>query len=155
MRNLKLSLAGVLVASLFLTGCGGGVEVGIVVTPPPPDAAFDVGARLNGHRLQGVDVFPDDHQVLQVQAGDVLELDSSGPVSWETVAGSAAGIPTQTGGTLIYQGVAFSEAVSTSSQLILSISASQPLVAPVSITVYATSLVDAYQTARFDIVVTD
>jgi hypothetical protein len=155
MRNLNISLACVLVASLFVTGCGGGVEVGVVVSPPPPSAAFDVGARLNGHRLQGVDVFPDDQQTIQVQTGDVLELDSSGPVSWETVAGSAAGIPTQTGGTLLYQGVAFSEAVSTPGQLILSISANQPLVAPVSITVYATSLEDAYQTARFDIVVTD
>lgn len=153
MRKLSLSLAGVLLTGVLLTACGGG-SVDVVITPPPPSAAFDVGARLNGQRLHGVDVFPDDEQTIQVQTGDVLELDASGPVTWETQAGTAAGIPTQTGGTFLYQGVAFGEAVSTPGQLILSISASQQVLAPVTMTVYATSLDDAYQTARIDIVVT-
>jgi len=153
MRQLNFSLACVLVASLFVAGCGGGVDVAVEI-PPPPSAAFDIGATLNGQRLAGVDVFPDDDQTIQVQTGDVLELDSSGPVSWETVAGTAAGIPTQSGATLLFEGVAFTETVSTPGQLTLAISASQPLVAPVPITIYATSLDDAYQTARIDIVVT-
>jgi len=152
MRNFLLPLASVLTAGLFLTGCGGGVEVGIDVSPPP-SAAFDLGAKLDGQPLAGIDVFPGDEQTIQVQTGDVLELDTSGPVSWETVAGSTAGIPTQTGATVIYQGVAFTETVSTPGQLVLAISASQPLVAPVQMTVYATSLDDAFQTARVDIVV--
>ncbi len=154
MRYLGTSLTCVLIASLFVTGCGGGVDVGVVVSPPPT-AAFDVGAQLNGHPLAGVDVFPDEQQTIQVVVGDTLELDSSGPVSWETVAGTAAGIPTQTGGTLLFEGVAFTEVVSTPGQLTLAISANQPLAAPVSMTVYATSLDDASQTATFDIVVTN
>jgi len=153
MRYFIVPLASVLTAGLFLTGCGGGVEVGIDV-PVTPNAAFDVGAKLNGIPLTSIDVFPDEEQTIQVQTGDVLELDSSGPVSWEMVAGSSAGIPTQTGSSVLFDGVAFTETVSTAGQLVLAVSASQPLTAPVPVTVYATSRDDAWQTARIDIVVT-
>ena len=152
MRSLTLPLACVLTAGFLLTGCGGGVDVGIDVSPP--SAAFDLGAKLNGYPLTNVDVFPDQDQTIQVQTGDVLEIDASGPVSWETVAGSTAGIPTQSGSTVIFDGVAFTETVSTPGQLTLAVSASQPLTAPVPLTIYATSLDDASQTARIDIVVT-
>lgn len=156
MRRLPLTLAGVLLSTLLVAGCGGGAEVGVVVTaPPPPTAAFDVGARVNGERLFGVDVFPDDQQTIQLRVGDTLELDSSGPVSWETVAGPTAGVPTQTGTALLYGGATFTEAVSTPGQLVFDVSAPEPLLDPVSITVYATSLDDALQTARIDIVVTN
>ena len=154
MKRLNLSLTGLLIASFFVSGCGGGVDVAVVV-PPPPTAAFDLGAKLNGRPLINVDVFPDEEQTLQVRVGDTLELDSSGPVSWETAAGSSAGIPTQSGGTLLFEGVAFTETLSTSGQLVLAISAGQALVAPVPMTVYATSLDDYTQTARVDIVVTN
>jgi len=153
MRKLTLSLVAVAAAGLLLTACGGGVEVGVEI--PPPQADFDVGAKLNGQWLGDVDVFPDDEQTIQVQVGDVLELDSSGPVAWETVAGNSAGIPTQAGTTVLYGGAAFTETVSTSGQLVFAISSAQPLVAPVQMTVYATSLHDAYQTARIDLVVTN
>ena len=153
MRRLTLPLACVLTAGLLLTGCGGGVEVGIDVSPPP-SAAFDVVAKLNGYPLTNVDVFPDQDQTIQVQTGDVLELDASGPVSWETVAGTTAGIPTQSGATVVYGGVDFTETISTPGQLTLAISAPQPLAAPVPLTFYATSQYDANQTARIDIVVT-
>lgn len=154
MRKLSLSLLAVVASGFLLTACGGGVDVGIEI-PPPPSADFDVGAKLNGQWLHGVDVFPDDEQTIQVQVGDVLELDSSGPVSWETVAGNSAGIPTQAGTTVLYGGAAFTETVSTSGQLVFAISSAQPLVAPVQMTIYATSLHDAYQTARIDLVVTN
>ena len=154
MTRLNLSLASLLTGTLFIAGCGGGVDVAVEIPPPPPNYAFDLGAKLNGLPLAGVDVFPDDQQTIQVQVGDTLELDSSGRVSWETVAGSSAGIPTQAGGTLLFEGVAFSEIISTSGQLVLAISASQPLAVPVPVTVYATSLDDFTQTARIDILVT-
>lgn len=154
MRKLSLTLVAVVTSGLLMTACGGGVEVGVEI-PPPPNADFDIGAKLNGQRLHGVDVFPDDEQTIQVQVGDVLELDSSGPVYWETVAGNSAGIPTQAGTTVLYGGAAFTEAVSTRDQLVFTISSAQPLVAPVQMTIYATSLHDAYQTARIDLVVTN
>lgn len=154
MRQLKLSLIAVLAASVVLTACGGGVDVGVVVTPPP-QANFDIGAKLNGHRIHRIDVYPDDEQTIQLQVGDILELDSSGPVAWETVAGNTAGVPTQVGTTVLYGGAAFTETVSTPGQLVFSISSTQPLVAPVPLTIYATSLDDAYQTARIDLVVTN
>jgi len=153
MRKLSLSLVAMAASGLLLTACGGGVDVGVEI--PPPQADFDVGAKLNGQWLGDVDVFPDDEQTIQVQVGDVLELDSSGPVAWETVAGNSAGIPTQAGTTVLYGGAAFTETVSTSGQLVFAISSAQPLVAPVQMTVYATSLHDAYQTARIDLVVTN
>jgi hypothetical protein len=153
MRKLSLSLVAVAASALLLTACGGGVEVGVEI--PPPQADFDVGAKLNGQWLGDVDVFPDDEQTIQVQVGDVLELDSSGPVAWETVAGNSAGIPTQAGTSVLYGGAAFTETVSTTGQLVFAISSAQPLVAPVQMTIYATSLHDAYQTARIDLVVTN
>jgi len=155
MRKLNLSLIAVLAAGAVLTACGGGVDVGIEIPPPPPQANFDIGAKLNGQWLHGIDVYPDDEQTIQVQVGDVLELDSSGPVAWETVAGNSAGIPTQAGATVLYGGAAFTETVSSPGQLVLAISSAQPLVAPVPLTIYATSLDDAYQTARIDLVVTN
>lgn len=154
MRKSTLCLLAVLTAGVLLSACGGGVEVGVEI-PPPPSADFDLGAKLNGQWLNNVDVFPDEEQTIQVQVGDVLELDSSGPVAWETVAGTTAGIPTQAGTTVLYGGAAFTETVSTHDQLVFAISSAQPLVAPVQMTVYATSLYDAYQTARIDIVVTN
>lgn len=155
MRQLHLCLTAVLAAGAMLTACGGGVDVGIEVTPPPPQADFDIGAKLNGQWLHGIDVYPDDEQTIQVQVGDILELDSSGPVAWETVAGNTAGIPTQVGTIVLYGGAAFTETVSSSGQLVFAISSAQPLVAPVPLTIYATSLDDAYQTARIDLVVTN
>jgi hypothetical protein len=154
MRKLNLSLIAVLAAGFVLTACGGGVEVGVEI-PPQQQADFDLGAKLNGQWLTNVDVFPDEQQTIQVQVGDVLELDSSGPVAWETVAGNSAGIPTQAGTTVLYGGAAFTETVSTPGQLVFAISSAQPLVAPVPLTIYATSLDDAYQTARIDLVVTN
>ena len=155
MKRLNLSLTCLLITSLFLSGCGGGVDVAVEIPPPPPTAAFDLGAKLNGHPLANVDVFPDEEQTIQLQVFDTLEVDSSGPVSWEIVAGSSAGIPTQSGGTLLFEGVAFTETLSTSGQLVLAISAAQPLAGPVPVTLYATSLDDYTQTARIDIVVTN
>ena len=155
MKRLNVSLIGLLIASILVSGCGGGVDVAVVVPPPPSTAAFDLGAKLNGRPLVNVDVFPDDEQTIQVRAGDTLEIDSSGSVSWETVAGSSAGIPTQSGGTLLFEGVAFTETLSTSDQLVLAISAGQTLFTPVQVTLYATSLDDYTQTARIDIVVTN
>jgi len=153
MRKLSLSLVAMAASGLLLTACGGGVDVGVEI--PPPQADFDVGAKLNGQWLGDVDVFPDDEQTIQVQVGDVLELDSSGPVEWETVAGNSAGIPTQAGTSVLYGGAAFTETVSTTGQLVFAISSAQPLAAPVQMTIYATSLHDAYQTARIDLVVTN
>jgi hypothetical protein len=155
MRSLTFPLTCVLTvtAGLLLTGCGGGIDVGVDVSPPP-SAAFDIGAKLNGYPLASVDVFPNEDQTIQVQTGDVLELDSSGPVSWETVAGSTAGIPTQGGATVVYGGVNFTETISMPGQLTLAVSSPQPLAAPVPLTIYATSLDDASQTARIDLVVT-
>ena len=152
-KRLLLPLA-VLACGLLLTACGGGVDVGVEI-PPPPHAAFDVGAKLNGQWLGDVDVFPDDEQTIQVRVGDVLELDASGAVDWETVAGNTAGIPTQAGTTILYGGAAFTESVSTPYQLVFAVSSAQPLPAPVQLTVYATSRDDAYQTARINVVVTN
>jgi len=154
MPKFKLSLFAAISTAFMLTACGGGVEVGIEI-PPPPQADFDVGATLNGRWLSYVDVFPDEEQTIQVRVGDVLELDASGPVAWETVAGTSAGIPTESGATVLYGGAAFTETVSTPRELVVAISAAYPLAGPVPLTIYATSLHDAYQTARIDLVVTN
>ena len=142
----------VLSASLLVSGCGGGAEVDVTIPPP---AAFDLGVKVNGQPLAGVDVFPDDEQTVQVHVGDTVEIDSSGGVGWETAAGASAGVPTETGGTYLYGGAALTETVSTPGELVLAVSAQQPLNVPAAIAIYATSLDDSTQTARVDLVVTN
>lgn len=148
MRSVAVCAGALLVsATLLLSGCGGGGSD----NPPPPN--FDIGVLLNGHPVTGVDVFPGDEQTLYVTAGQTFELDSSGPVSWTlVVAGSTiAGA----GNTISYGGATLQEILTTASQFAAITSEDAPLPAPVPITLYATSLDDSSQVARFNIVITN
>lgn len=153
MFKLNFSLACALVAGLLATGCGGGVEVGVVVPPPDNGPDFDIVAMIDGQRLSGVDVFPGEAQTISVVAGDSFELDSSGPVFWDLSAGNSSDVPASAGSTFIYQGAALNETSVGDSHLVLAVSSSAAAGSSVPITVTVTSKFDQSQFATITLLV--
>jgi hypothetical protein len=153
--TLKLGLPSVLLASLFIAGCGGGVEVGVVVPPPdnPPD--FDVIALIDGQRVSGVDVFPGESQTISVVAGDSFELDSSGPVFWDVSAGGSTAVAALAGSTFVYQGAALNETSVGDSHLVIGTSSSAAPGSSIPIDITVTSKNDSSQVATITLLVTD
>ncbi len=155
MRNFNISLACVLTASLFVAGCGGGVDVGVVVPPGDNGPDFDVVAMIDGQRLSGVDVFPGEAQTISVVAGDSFELDSSGPVFWDLSAGNSSEVPASAGSTFIYQGAAVNETSVGDSHLVLAVSSSAAAGSSIPITVTVTSQNDPSQFATINLLVSN
>jgi hypothetical protein len=155
MPKLNTSLACVLIASLLVTGCGGGVEVGIVVPPPDNGPDFDVVAMIDGQRLSGVDVFPGEAQTISVVAGDSFELDSSGPVFWDLSAGNSSDVAASAGSTFIFQGAALNETSVGDSHLVLAVSSSAAAGSSIPITVTVTSKFDPSQFATINLLVSN
>jgi len=154
MRHLKIALASVLTASLFLAGCGGGAEVDVVVTPDRnPD--FDLIALIDGHRLAGVDVFPGEEQTISVVAGDAFELDSSGSVFWDLSAGGSAAVEASAGSTFIYQGATLHETSVGDGHLVLAVDSSAPAGSAIPITITVTSQFDSGQVATVNLLVSN
>ena len=153
MRTLsRLSSAGVLAAGILLAGCGGGVEVGVVV-PPDRGPDFDLIALIDGQRLSGVDVFPGETQTVSVVDGDAFELDSSGPVYWDLTAGGSAEVPAAAGSTFVYLGAALNQSSVGNFHLVLAVHSSAPPGSTVPITIYATSQDDPDQYATIQLLV--
>jgi hypothetical protein len=154
MRSLKIALVGVLASSLFLAGCGGGVEVDVTV-PPPDLPAFDLIALIDGHRLSGVDVFPGEEQTISVVAGDAFELDSSGPVYWDLSAGGSAAVEASAGSTFIYQGASLNETAVGDGHLVLAVDSSAPAGSAIPVTITVTSQDDPGQVATVNLLVSN
>ncbi len=155
MRNLNISLACVLLASLFVAGCGGGVDVGVVVPPADNGPDFDVVAMIDGQRLSGVDVFPGEAQTISVVAGDSFELDSSGPVFWDLSAANSSEVAASPGSTFIYQGAALTETSVGDSHLVLAVSSSAAAGSSIPISVTVTSTNDPSQFATINLLVSN
>jgi hypothetical protein len=153
MLKLNSSLACALVASLLVSACGGGVEVGVVVPPLNHGPDFDVIAWIDGQRLSGVDVFPGEVQTISVVAGDSFELDASGPVYWDLSAGNSADVPASAGSTFLYRGAALTETSVGATHLVLAVSSSAAAGSTVPITVTVTSQFDPNQFATIDLLV--
>ena len=154
MRHLKIALVSVLTASLFLTGCGGGAEVDVVV-PPDRGPDFDLIALIDGHRLAGVDVFPGEEQTISVVAGDAFELDSSGSVFWDLSAGGSAAVQASAGSTFIYRGASLNETSVGDAHLVLAVDSSAPAGSTIPITVTVTSQFDPGQVATINLLVSN
>jgi len=154
MRNLKLPLLSVLLASALLAGCGGGVDVA-VVAPPDNGPDFDVIAMIDGHRLSGVDVFPGDTEAISVVPGDAFELDSSGPVWWDLSAGGSALVEAHAGNTFVYQGASLAETAVGDSHLVMAVDSSAAPGSSIPITVTVTSKFDSSQVATIHVLVSN
>jgi hypothetical protein len=155
MRRLHFSLISVLLASLFVTGCGGGVDVGVDISPAdnPPD--FDVIAMINGQKIAGVDVFPGESQTISVVAGDAFELDTSGPVFWDLSAGQSAGVAAAAGSTFLYEGAALDETAVGNDHLVMAVSSSAAAGSSIPVTVTVTSQADPSQVATITLLVSN
>jgi len=140
--------AGALLVSvaLILSGCGGGGESGFV--PPPP--AFDIGVRVSGQPLVGVTVLPGDTVTVSFAVGQSFELQSTGPVVWSVLVGGVS-VP-ESGATITYGGATIQEVLTTSTQFAAHTGAFAPLIAPVQLTVHATSLIDGNQVATVNLI---
>ncbi len=155
MRPLNISLACMLAASVFVAGCGGGVEVGFVIPPPDRGPDFDLVAMIDGQRLSGVDVFPGEAQTISVLDGDAFELDSSGAVFWDLSAGNSADVPASAGSTFIYQGAALNETSVGATHLVLAVSSSAAPGSSIPITITVTSKFDPNQFATINLLVSN
>lgn len=155
MLHLKVAIPSAVLAGLILSGCGGGVDVGVVVPPPANVPDFDVIALINGQRVSGVDVFPGESQTISVVAGDSFELDSSGPVYWDVSAGNSAPVAAQAGSTFIYGGAALSETAVGDSHLVLGTSSTAAPGSSIPIDITVTSQNDSSQVSRITLLVTD
>ena len=154
MKSITAVFSSLLVsATLLLSACGGGgsLEVSGSSSPPPP--AFDIIAVVNGSVVPGPSVLPGEARTLVVRVGSTFLFDSSGDVVYRLVVG---GRPIVGSGNLIYYGnVAIQERPSTTRQYAASTSPTAPLLGPVPITLYATSVYDGNQVSRIDIEITN
>ena len=138
---------------IMLSGCGGGVEVGVTVPVTPAGPDFDIGALINGEPISHLDVLPGDTETISVVAGDAFELDSSGPVYWDFSAGGSADIPAATGGAILFEGATLHETVVNASQLVLSVTSDAPPGSSVPVTIYVTSQIDSSQFATINLLI--
>ena len=150
MRSIRVYAGALLVsAAVALSGCGGGGGGDYV--PPPP--AFDIGVLVAGQPLAGVGVLPGYQQTIYLAVGQTFELDSTGPVAWTVVIGGAS-VP-ESGATIDYGGATIQEVLTTTTHFAANTWAFAPLVAPVQVTLYATSLLDASQVATINFILTN
>ena len=147
MKSIRVYITALLVsATVALSGCGGGGEGDYV--PPPP--AFNIGVLVGGQPLAGVGILPGVEQTIYLPVGQTFELDSTGPVAWAVVIG---GVPVPASGATVFNGGAtIQEVLTTSTHFAAHTYAAQPLVAPVRVTLYATSLLDANQVATINFI---
>ena len=137
------SLCVLVMASLVLAGCGGGDYY-----PPPP--AFEIGALVDGHPVAGLDVLPGTTQELHIPAGASFDLHSSGPVNWTIIV--AGRVIPGIGNTISFGGATIQEVLRTDFKFGADTFPPAPLLAPVRITIVATSLVDANQFGTVEVI---
>lgn len=155
MPRFKLALPLIMLASLLLVGCGGGVDVGVVAPAPDNGPDFDVIALIDGQRVSGVDVFPGEAQTISVVAGDSFELDASGPVFWDVSAGGSAAVEASAGSTFIYQGATLAETSVGDSHLVLGTSSTAAPGSSIPINITVTSKGDSSQVSTITLLVTN
>ena len=141
------ALVAALIAALTLSACGGGGDGG-------GTAAFDIGVVVAGQPVSGLQFAPSPTaQSLGVHVGQSLELDASEPVAWTLNVGGTA--VTGSGTTVFFGGASITQTAVSNSSIIIDTGASSPLVAPVQITLVATSTIDAALVATIDILITN
>jgi hypothetical protein len=145
-------------ATLGLAGCGGGGEV--VIDAPPvvvavpvvvPAAAFDIIMFVNGQKIPGVALKPDQEQDVDVPVGNNFELATSGPVAWTVVVGGVI-VQAPTGSIINYGGAEVLPSLITNARYAANTRQVGPMANPVVVSLIATSLTDPRQEAQLNVV---
>jgi len=139
---LTISLA----AMLSVTACGGG---GSASGPP-----FDLSVVIAGQVVGGMVIGPGSPQNLYISAGQSLELDASEPVVWSLEVGGV--VVQNNSATVHYAGASITETALSPSRIALDTSADfPPLLAPIPITLTATSTIDLAQVATVNVLISN
>lgn len=135
------TLLAVCTCALLLSACGGGGTESV---------SLGVNAIVAGQPL-GTAFVPGVVGTIDLTAGQSIELDASEPVDWAFAVG---GSPLFGNGTTVYyNGLAITETAVSPSRVVLETAVTGPYVSPVTITMTATSTIDAAQVATVDLVV--
>lgn len=141
-RRVSLALAAIAMAA-GLAGCGGGGDSG-------PAAAFDISAIVGGQPY-GQPLVPGAPANLAMHAGQSIELDASEPVQWVFTIGNS---PVFTSGTTaVIGGISITETALTPSRAAIDTAVVAPAITPVTITLTATSTIDAAQVAVVNLLI--
>lgn len=137
-----LSFTVVAVALGALAGCGGG--------DGGPAAAFDISAIVGGQPY-GQPFYPGAPANLEMHAGQSIELDASEPVDWVFTIGNS---PVFTNGTTVtVGGISITDTALTPSRVAIDTGVVAPVITPVTITLTATSTIDAAQVAVVNLLI--
>lgn len=141
-RRGALLLLTVAMAAL-LSACGGGGDGGGQVS-------LGVNAVVGGQPL--TDVYsPGVVGTIDLAAGQSIELDANESVDWTFTAGG--NVLFGSGTTVFVDGLAVTETAVSPSRVVIDTSITGPYVSPVTITLEATSTIDAAQVATINLVV--
>jgi len=135
-----------LAALLSLAACGGGGSVSRL--------PFDLSVVIAGQVVGGMVIGPGSPQNLYISAGQSLELDASEPVVWSLEVGGV--VVQNNSATVHYAGASITETALSPSRIALDTSADfPPLLAPIPITLTATSTIDLAQVATVNVLISN
>lgn len=135
------TLLAVCACALLLSACGGGGT---------DNVSLGVSAIVAGQPL-GTAFVPGRVGTIDLSAGQSIELDATEPVDW---AFSVGGSPLfGNGATVYYGGLAITETAVSPSRVVLETAVTGAYVSPITITMTATSTIDAAEVATVDLVV--
>jgi len=128
-------------SALLLAGCGGGGGDNVNLA---------INAVVGGQPF-GTTFVPGVVGSIDLTAGQTIELDANEPVDW---AFSVNGSPLfGSGTTVFYNGLAFTETAVSPSRVVLQTAVTGGYVSPVTITMTATSTIDAAEVAIVNLIV--
>ena len=140
-----LAAAVVIAGAALLTACGGGGD-------DSGAASVNIGVFVAGQPQSDLVVSQGGSTSLALFAGDSVILDAQEPVIWTLFVGGAA---VGTGVEVFYAGLNLTATRLDAYTVALDTFADFPLVAPVAVTMVATSTFDSALVARVDILVTN
>ena len=132
----------ILALALALSACGGGGD----------SATFDISVLVAGQPMSGT-LGPGSSPTIYVRAGQSFELDASEAVIWTLyVAGTAV---SGSGTTVHYAGADVTLTAESPSRIAVDTFAAFPLLAPIPVTLVATSTFDSALVATVNVLITN
>jgi hypothetical protein len=147
-RLRRSLLVGVCSCALLVAGCGGGGSV--YGGDSTGSVSLGINAVVAGAPAGAVFV-PGTVGTIDISAGQTIELDANEPVDW---AFSVDGSPLFGSGTTVYYGgLSITESAVSPSRVVLDTAVNGTYLSPITVTMTATSTIDAAEVARVNIIV--